>query len=151
MKRAFVIDTVLVVLLSALALQVGSELALKALRAITAQFVVDGPDVLGRFQQRFSWACAFTPLMGWGALLPLHLKGTPTLMRRLTTLLLPLIAAAGATAFEVQRLHAALAEASSLMPLVSVDSVPLARTVLLAAVLVAAPLLGLNSRTLADV
>ena len=151
MKRAFVIDTVLVVLLSAVALQVGPELALKALRALAAQFVVDGPDVLGRFQQRFAWACALTPVMGWGALLPLHLKGKPTLVRRLTTLVLPLIGAVGATAFELQRLHAALAEASSLAPLVSVDSVPLARTVLLAAVLVAAPLLGLNSRTLADV
>lgn len=151
MKRALVVDTVLVVLLSAVALGVGPELALKALRTIGGQFVVDGPDVLSRFRLRFSWACALTPVLGWGALLPLHLKGKPTLVRRLTTLLLPLIAAAGATAFEVQRLHAALDETSSLAPLVSVDSVPLARTVLLTAVLVAAPLLALNSRTVADV
>lgn len=152
MKRAFVFDTVLVVVLSAVALQVGSQLALEALRAAVPVITVDGPEVLARFQQRVGWACGLTPVFGWVALLPLHLKGTPSPVRRFTSLLLPLVAAAGGAALEVQRVHLAFADMSDIVrPLVGVDVLPLARTVLLASLLVAAPLLALNSRTSAPV
>ncbi|MBL8937774.1 MAG: hypothetical protein JNM69_24640 [Archangium sp.] len=152
MTRALAIDTLLVALLSALAVRVGSLLALEALQAAVPVVTVDGPEVLGRFQQRVGWACGLTPVFGWVALLPLHVKGSPSLLRRLTSLLLPPAAAAGAATVEVQRVRLALSDASDVVrPFVGVDVLPLARTVLVAAALAAGLLLVVNSRPRAPV
>lgn len=146
MKRAFVIDTVLVVLLAGVALGVGPELALKALRFAAPVITVDGPDVLSRFQQRVGWACALVPFFGWAALLPLHLKGRPSNVRRLATLLLPLVGAALAGAIEAQWVRVTLADTTGPALLVGVDVLPLATTLLFASALVASALLVLNLR-----
>lgn len=147
MKRAFVVDTVLVVLLSAVALEAGARLALTALHAAAPVITVDGPEVLGRYEQRVGWACGLTPIFGWVALLPLHLKGAPSALRRLLSILLPLVAAAGAAALEVQRVRLALeAQSDVVRPLVGVDLLPLARTMLVASALVSALLFAVNSR-----
>lgn len=146
MKRALVVDTVLVALLSAVALVVGSALALKVLYAAAPVIVVDGPDVLSRFQQRVGWACGLTPVFGWVALLPLHLKGTPSFGRRVITLMAPLVCATAACVVAVLRLRVALAEPAIITPLVGVDSLPLASTALEGATVAAAVLLALNLR-----
>lgn len=146
MKRAFVVDTVLVVLLASTGFLLGSNvLAMKALRFVTPTFVVSGPDELSQFQRHVGWALGLRPLLAWVSLLPLYRQPQPSLPRRLVSLALPITLGALVDVFVTIFIRALVSESATAQPMVGPSILPLWPGVLGAA-LAAGLMLALNSR-----
>lgn len=146
MKRAFVVDTVLVVLLASTAFLLGANvLAMKALHAVTPTFVVSGPDELGQFQRHVGWALGLMPLLAWVSLLPLYRQMEPGLPRRLLSLALPITLGALVDVFVTIFIRSMFSEPAPFQPLIGPSVLPLWPGVLGAA-LAAGLMLALNSQ-----
>lgn len=144
MKRAFVVDTVLVVLLASAAFLLGANvLAMKALQAVTPTFVVTGPDELSQFQRHVGWALGLMPVLAWASLLPLYRRSEPGLARRLVSLALPITVGALVAVGTVSWVRAMVSDMTSVGPILGPSVLPLWPCVLGAA-LSAGLLLALN-------
>lgn len=126
MKRAFVVDTVLVVLLASAAFLLGANvLATKALRFVTPTFVVSGPDELSQFQRHVGWALGLMPLLAWVSLLPLYRGSEPGLPRRLVSLALPITLGALVAIGTVLLMRSVVSDSTTAQPMVGPSILPL--------------------------